>query len=124
MTSVGKASANAVGALECQELRLGWEHSALSGCLIHSSSSYCHFLQAGKLAVDRGWAINVGEYKWKFVLNDTLCVFKVIIFIQYDVYAAYNKVTGLCSTKRNLKWKKRELSACSLILSSLLQFYN
>lgn len=71
MTSIGKASVSAVGAWECQELRLGWEHSALSGCLIHSSSSYCHFLQAGKLAVDRGWAINVGEYKWKFVLNDT-----------------------------------------------------
>lgn len=71
MTSVGTASGNAVGTLECHELCLGWEHPALSGCFIHSSLSYCHFLQAGKLAVDRGWAINVGKYKWKFVLNDT-----------------------------------------------------
>lgn len=78
MTCSGKTSENSMGMSDCQELHLGWKQTVLNCCLVHSRSSHCNFLKAGKLAVDRGWAINVGKYKCS-TLNDTWNnVFKII----------------------------------------------
>jgi len=63
MTCSGKTAGGSGTVSECRGLHLGWKQAVLSGCLAHSRSSHCNFLKAGKLAVDRGWAINVGKYK-------------------------------------------------------------
>lgn len=51
-----------------------------AGCLVQSRSSHRHFLQAGKLAVDRGWAINVGKDKCGALNGTGNSAFKIISF--------------------------------------------
>lgn len=62
MSCGGKIFKNSAGMLGWQEMRLGWKRTGLNGSFVPLGSSHCPFLKAGKLAVDRGWAINVGKY--------------------------------------------------------------
>lgn len=51
---------------------LGWKQTLLSVASFIYGIPTVIFFKAGKLAVDRGWAINVGEYKFSDTLNGVL----------------------------------------------------
>lgn len=60
----------------CQNARsdLRWKSKLNVTSFIYGIATviFFFFFKAGKLAVDRGWAINVGEYKFSDTLNSVL----------------------------------------------------
>lgn len=62
---------------------LGWKQALSVASFIYGIPTVIFFFfKAGKLAVDRGWAINVGEYKFSDTLNSVLkaCEFYLCLF--------------------------------------------